>query len=254
MYRSLSIVITVVGVGIGSTVAGELHDAVRAYDTSAMRTLLDAGVKPDESDFFLGTPLHVAVSEQNEDAVRLLIEHGANIEAPSELNRMRALHIASRLGDASMIGLLLDEGANIDSRSGSDQTALLISIQSEQLDAIKVLLERGANTEAVEGNEGFTALAISCFQGNLEIANALINAGADVRATTSNGRSMIFLASSTASYSNVGSDELLQLLVELGADINLPDDAGFTALSYAESRNTQSYRKIAADLRKLGAR
>lgn len=254
MFRSFSILTVIFGVSFGPCFAGELHNAVRADDASALRALLKAGVNTDETDFLLGTPLHVAVSEQNEAAARLLIEHGADIEAPSELNGMRALHIASRFGDVPMISMLLERGATIDARSGSDRTALQIASQTGRLEVVKLLLERGADFDAIESVEGLSALAIACFQGNLEIARALLEAGADVEATTSNGRSVVFLASSIASYSNVGGDELIRLLLNLGADIDLPDDAGITPLSYANRRNTKIYREIAASLRELGAK
>ena len=83
--------------------AGELHDAVRAQDNAAVEALLASGAEIDETDFLFGTALHVAVSEGNSEIAAILIDHGADVEAVSEQQDSRALHLAAQFGDAAIL-------------------------------------------------------------------------------------------------------------------------------------------------------
>lgn len=105
-------------------VAGELHDAVRANDAAAVKAVLEAGSMVDESDYIVGTALHAAVSQGSVDIARILIEHGADMEAESEQLRARAVHLAASFGDVAMLELLLDSGAELNAQDDQGKTAL----------------------------------------------------------------------------------------------------------------------------------
>lgn len=77
---------------IFDALGGELHDAVRANNGDLVMSLLAEGADVDESDFLLGTALHVAVSEGRHEIARLLIGNGADLEAVSEQQGSRAMH------------------------------------------------------------------------------------------------------------------------------------------------------------------
>ena len=91
--------------------AGELHDAVRAGDNAAVLALLDGRAQVNDTDYVVGTPLHLAVIEGHVTIAKLLIDGGADVNAPSEQQAASALHLAARFGDAAMAALLLDRGA-----------------------------------------------------------------------------------------------------------------------------------------------
>ena len=80
MFRTPWVIAISIVASFGSTVlvAGELHDAVRADDVTALRELLDKGAAIDESDFLLGTALHHAALADNASAAELLIKRGAD--------------------------------------------------------------------------------------------------------------------------------------------------------------------------------
>jgi hypothetical protein len=46
-------------------IASELHEAVRTNDAGRLIVLLEAGQAVDETDFVLGTPLHIAVAQES---------------------------------------------------------------------------------------------------------------------------------------------------------------------------------------------
>jgi len=57
------------------------------------------------------TPLHVLVRRGDADGVRVLIEHGAHVNAVGDMGET-ALHIARRLGHRDIMRQLLDAGAD----------------------------------------------------------------------------------------------------------------------------------------------
>ncbi|KAL6689894.1 ankyrin repeat protein [Trichoderma pleuroticola] len=74
--------------------------------------------------------------------VRLLIEHGADINASvGELGRT-SLHDAVAENDAKMVELLLENGADVSAVDGSGMTALQIAASLGHVDAAGVLLQQ----------------------------------------------------------------------------------------------------------------
>lgn len=235
-------------------IAGDLHEAVRANDAERLVLLLEAGQAVDETDFVLGTPLHVAVVQGSLPLATLLISRGANIEAPSEDRGARAIHLAANFGELETLNLLLDVGADIDARDKMGQTPLILAAATENLKVVKVLLDRGADKEAREFGKGQTPLMRASRLGFLEIAVALVESGAAINAVDNDGRSPLKLAATKISYVNVGGGALIEYLVKNGADLNVKESAGYTSLSWAmQETDDPDYRKIADLLRKLGA-
>ena len=84
----------------------------------------------------------------------------------------------------------------------------------------------------------------------------LVEHGADVNALTNSGRSPFWIAAFPQSYTVVGDASLLEYLIEQGADPNLKDASGMSALASAEFQVRQGdvvFVEIARDLRQLGA-
>ena len=182
----------------------------------------------------LGTPLHVAVAQGSVPLAKILISHGADLEAPSEDRGARAIHLAANFGDLEMLNLLLDGGADIEARDQTGQTPLLLAAATNNLKVVKVLLDRrDADKEASESGEGQTPLMRASRLGFLEIAVALVANGADINAVDNAGRSPLKLAATSISYISVGDGALIEYLVNNGADLNMKESAGYSALSWA---------------------
>lgn len=237
-----------------NAIATDLHEAVRANDAERLVLLLKAGKAVDETDFVLGTPLHVAVAQGSVPLAKILISHGADLEAPSEDRGARAIHLAANFGDLDMLNLLLDGGADIEAQDQSGQTPLLVAAATNNLKVVKVLIDRDANKEAREP-QGQTPLMRASRLGFLEIAKALVANGADINAVDHAGRSPLKLAATSNSYVNVGDGALIEYLVNNGADINQRELTGYSALSWAmmDASHDPIYHKIADLLGKLGA-
>ena len=86
---------------------------------------------------------------------------------------MRLLHLA---------------GATIDSR-GSYRTPLFLAASEGRLDAVRYLLDQGANVNAKD-DRGRTPLTEAAFYGNASVIKELILRGADVNAISSDGTAL----------------------------------------------------------------
>jgi len=94
------------------------------------------------------------------------------------------LHDAARAGHADVLVLLLDAGALVDAElsvsDSSGLTALAIAAGEGHVDAVRVLIKRGAN---IEGSGGYHTPLFQAVDGDqVEVVEALIDSGADVNA------------------------------------------------------------------------
>ena len=64
---------------IKTVMAGPLHDAVRTGNEAAVLEAVATAQDVNETDFFLGAPLHVAVVEERPEMVRILLDAGAEL-------------------------------------------------------------------------------------------------------------------------------------------------------------------------------
>jgi uncharacterized protein len=92
------------------------------------------------------TALHLAVFGKQEQAARLLIERGADVDAlaTSSIARVRPLGTAAFVRSVSLARLLLDAGADVNGEGEGGFTALDSAKQSGDEEFIRLLLERGA--------------------------------------------------------------------------------------------------------------
>ena len=82
---------------------------------------------------------------------------------------------AAEGGNIEEISLLLERGANIDAADGDGWTALMLAAKSGHTGAVRLLLERGANIHATNKN-GWQAAGIALMYGCEEIGDILFQA------------------------------------------------------------------------------
>ena len=251
------VVITSTLVGVPSALsAGALHDAVRNKDVAAVEAALAGDTDVDESDYVLGTALHIATLDGSEDIAGILLRHGADVDAASELQSNRPLHLAAEFGRASMIELLLDNGATVDAKNDIQRTPLMLAAATGNVEVVRILLDRGADIETRESRQENTPLIIAAVYGQLEIVNLLIEEGADIHATDREGRTALRVAATPPSYNRVGGPALIEYLASKGADLNARDDSGLSILEFAKDRSTGGdfyWAEIIKTLERLGA-
>ncbi|KAH8806716.1 hypothetical protein DL96DRAFT_1717703 [Flagelloscypha sp. PMI_526] len=123
--------------------------------------------------------------------------------------------------------LLLKHGAKVD-HYGRFGTALQTAAQRGNLEVAQFLVDKGADIRAGGGVYG-TALHAAAFYGRLEVAWFLLEKGADVNAVGGE----FGLALQAAAMAGWKDLEVVQLLVERGADVNAVGGRYGTALQAA---------------------
>lgn len=200
-----------------------LHRAVQRNDAAAVATLIKDGADVQARTRYGVTPLYLASLNGNAQMVRQLLAAGA--DANSALpDGETALMTAARTGDVETIRALVARGADVGAREpAKGQTALMWAAAENNAPAVTALVEAGADVHARTKSGAFTALLFAVRGGHIAAARALLQAGATVGDALPDGTSALVLAVMNAHY------ELADVLLDAGADPNA-DAQGWTAL------------------------
>ena len=135
------------------------------------------------------------------------------------------------------IDKFLPQNVDVNSKLSNSNTSLIEAVWYQDFQAVKVLVEKGANIDKKQG-DGITPLMFAVEKGNLEIAEYLINKGADVNSRAKNKNTPLIIATFH------GQDECVELLIKNGANVNLKQCDGFTALHFASEKDFIDVAKI----------
>lgn len=133
---------------------------------------------------------------------------------------------AARMGDAAFLREHIGEIEDLNVRDSRGYTPLIIATYNGQLEAAEILLEAGADVNASDYG-GNTSLMGVCFKGYPEIATLLIRYGADLNLQHGNGGTALMFAAM------FGRNNLLKLLLDHGADKYVRENRGLTAMDLA---------------------
>jgi len=110
-----------------------------------------------------------------------------------------------------------------------ENISLFEAAASGQFDTVAYLVTTHPEKLDDYADDGFTALGLACYFGHFEVARLLILKGADVNLPSKNGFNVYPIHSAAAgNYTNI-----LRLLIESGAHVNVKQQAGSTPLHAA---------------------
>jgi len=206
------------------------------------------------------TPLLEALKIRDFERVETLVESGADVNA-SFADGKTALMVAGKRGMSTLVEKLLNAGAKVNAVNRNGGTALMFSAISGDLRTITLLLDHGAQIDAVGANL-WGALMVAAVKGQAEIVAAFLQRNADpnladvygwtplMRAASRNRTATVRLlledartdiahrdddgATALHRAAEEGHFEMVELLVELGADVRALDASGRTAAMRAE--------------------
>ena len=189
-----------------------LHLALTSRQGAALLDLLlEHGAEVAAPDAVGRTALHVAIENQNPEAVRLLVERGAPID----------LFAAAGMGDAERVASLLDEDPSRAQAAQPDgMTALFYAAWAGDVRSVRLLLDAGAAASPrVERLWAcLTPLHAALQQRHREVAALLLEHGADVNACSAERDR--YWPSPLQAAARWGTDEDVVRLLDHGADPN----------------------------------
>lgn len=146
------------------------------------------------------------------------------------------LIIAVTEGDVEKVQSLLSMGADVNSmRKDGDSALMIAALSNESAVIVKTLIKAGANVNFKNKSKdkyskNQTALIYAAQRKDLEIFNALIDAGVDLNAQNGHGYTALIMAAAH------GNAEMVKLLLSKNADTKLRTSSGETALDIARTR------------------
>jgi ankyrin repeat protein len=181
--------------------------AVGERHTEIIPQLLAAGAKAMPTDDSGHTPLGGAAAHGNIETLEVLVAAGARVQPhPAGYS---PLHAAVRNGQFEAAQWLLAHGADIDARDEGRETALHVAIERDEVELALALIAAGADPDVQTSDEKrVTPLILATKKGDVELITALLAAGADPHKQDADGESAIDLASYR--------DELRPLFPEAG--------------------------------------
>jgi len=146
---------------------------------------------------------------------------------------------AARDWDVPRMRLLLEFGADVEARDAGGHNPLYRVAngqgrEEEGRAAIELLIEHGADVNQVTGVGGMTPLHMSARRGTTRIAEALLDAGADIEAKDKDGETPLRRAV------NCGQERTVRLLLSRGANPQSTDKNGRTPLDAARSEGVRN--------------
>jgi ankyrin repeat protein len=227
--------------------------AARNGTPAVIKLLIRAGADVNAKETLRGTTaLMWAADQKHPDAIKALLEGGANFSARSgpaglprnymaqRVNTAAVQSAARRFAAAAAAGRtyaeqLAFEQANPASRAV--QAPVAAARPAEAAPAAKAgSPDDGDDSEVVvaglvgSGGGGLTALVLASREGDLESANLLLEAGADVNQVSEYGWTPLLTATNNRHY------RLASMLIDWGADVNIANKGGWTPL-YLATRN-----------------
>ena len=199
-----------------------------------------------------GTALKVATERNNIKIVQLLLDIGVEVDAtdasmltyealtilrkrePYGDNELEtyclstALTVAAKNEFCEIICLLLEYGAAINHRDSNRQTAFFAAAMAYKRNAVKLLLDKGADVNVLVGKREFTRLT-SIFERLVirdnEIILSMLNAVSDPNKNIPLYGNLLHMACANSAPAAV------KLLIEKGADVNAKDSTGLLLFS-----------------------
>jgi ankyrin repeat protein len=160
-----------------------------------------------------------------------------------------ALHVAAYAANHEAMRVLVDAGADPNALENDDYDIVTIAAVANDLTTMKLGLELGCRADNVTSRYRGTALIAAAHLGHVEIVAALIEAGAPLDHVNNLGWTAL-IESIVLGDGGARHTATLEALVGAGADVNLADSGGITPLQLARNRG---YRRMTEILESAGA-
>lgn len=189
--------------------------------------LLSHGVNVDYPDQNGMSPLTMAVLNRSTNAVKLLLDKGANPNPMVKWNSMSLLELALSMKDADSSRLLVEHGANVNARNKNESVLTQVirltfteSTSSQWVGIAELMISKGANVNSCENNDSpiSGAIWLAIRKNDISFLEYLLKKGADVNVVLKHqGKEWNTPLLIAVGYGNL---TLIKFLVDSEADVN----------------------------------
>jgi len=213
--------------------------AAEIGSVDAMRLLIDRGADVNAQNAFGSTALMWSASDPAK--VRLLLDHGAEVNTVAKSGRTALIIAGFTNPSAEVVRLLLAKGAKIGVLDRMHVTPLNAATFGNDTAAVRLLLEAGADIDTPDTFIGLTPLMNAAGNRNVEAVKLLLAKGAKVNAV-SKTEGLPKIQTGTVEFGGwtpllmaaaFGPPEAVKALLDAGARIDAQDYRGFTPLMLA---------------------
>lgn len=237
-----------------------LIDAVQHQDVQRVRALLQQGADVNQQDVDGSTALHWAAYVDDPGIIGVLLKAGAKVNLANQFG-ITPLMEACDSRDPKIVDLLLNAGADPNARAEAGETPVMRAARAGNAEVMRLLLAHRGDPNAKEPSQDQTALMWAISQRHSDVAQLLVESGADVRARTKSPRgkaaamgdgesgNRAYAAAGLLSRpgngngvtpllfaARVGDLESAKVLLQAGADVNETGNDGLSALTLAAVR------------------
>lgn len=199
----------------------------------------------DEKEMTIEERSILKLVQQNDvKAVETMLNNGADVNTTDGSKRSLLL-IATNNQNVAMAKLLVKFKADVNQQSSNLDSPFLYAGASGQTELVQLFLDNGARFDVFNRYNG-TALIPACERGHVETVRLLANTkGFPIdhvnRLVWTGLMEAVVLGDGSKKY-----QEIIQILKDAGAKLDIPDGDGVTPLQHAERRG---YKKIVAILK-----
>ena len=195
----------------------EFIKAARNNDTEKLQNFLEKGVDIEATDTHKRTALMLATYQNNVEAAKLIIKAGANVNAQDDRLESPFLH-AGAMG---------------------------------YLEILKAILATGKVDHMLLNRYGGTALIPACERGHTKVVEELLKIKNYPIDHINNLTWTALMEAIVLGNGGKTHTRIVQLLVDAGCDVNIPDKNGISPLQHAKK---SGYNDIVSILEKAGAK
>lgn len=208
--------------------------AIYVDSLKTVKLFLEAAADPNTIDYRGGdSALSKSINRGSLDISKLLLEYGAD---PNLANQDGSTPLINAIWhyNTTIIPDLLLAGADVNLKDNQGVTALMMAVGAGQSIVAHLLISEGADLNAAD-NQGNNALHYLAKRNSWVVeddtAKLLLAADIDINKTNNLGRTPLHLAILSKKRN------LIQSLIDAGADLNIPDNTGVTPLDMIRKYN-----------------
>ncbi|WP_349654861.1 ankyrin repeat domain-containing protein [Neobacillus sp. DY30] len=190
-----------------------------------------------------------AVKAKEADTVRRLIEEGVDINTQDSEGRTATM-IATYNNDAKTAKILIDAGADVNIQDDMENNPFLYAGAEGYIEILKLTIKAGADP-SITNRYGGTALIPASEHGYVDVIKELLtNTNIDINHINDLGWTAL-LEAIILNNGDEKQQQTVQLLIDHGADVNIPDRNNITPLQHARKKGFNEIENI---LVKAGAK